>query len=271
LSLTRHSWEPDNKVGQKGVDPLSNLPFNQWWFHGYIDQAPPEGEFLELPAGGSFIGQVSCDKASTIYGPEGENTPVPPRACTVNRNEPDQSGALHSADPWSTPVDQVQDVKGTAIAIVYESDVHKIKPEDFVVISTNARSPWIRDTEYKIPAGLPPCPEGGCHCMWGWIHGTKGGKPNEMYMTGYRCNVTNADPNGRPLPKPRLANKCVEDKSNCTVGAKQAHFWAQAEGNNNFQDNGNDPPYYNADYGFMDGAQTDLWDTPAQKRRSRIL
>jgi hypothetical protein len=139
--------------------------------------------------------------------------------------------------------------------------VSKIQPEDFVVISTNQSSPWVRDTEYKIPAGLPACPEAGCTCMWGWIHGTKGGKPNEMYMLGYRCKILNADPKGMALPAPKTANKCPVDKTNCTIGAKQAHFWAQKERNNNMQDNGNDPPYYNSDYGFTDGAQTDLWDT----------
>jgi hypothetical protein len=214
---------------------------------------------MELPSGGTFVGQVACDKGWTIYSGN-PNKPAPKRACTPNPDpkKPDQSGALHSSDPWSTPIDQLTDVKGTALGIAYESDITKLKPEDFVIISTNQTSPWLRDTEYKIPAGLPACPEGGCHCMWGWIHGIKGGKSNEMYMTGYRCQITSFDPNGKPLPKPRIANKCPVDNANCTVGAKQAHFWSQKEGNNNFQDN-LDPPFYNTDYGFTDGAQTDLW------------
>lgn len=37
------------------------------------------------------------------------------------------------------------------------------------------------------------------------------------------------------------------------------HYWLQKERNNNFQES-HDPPFYNEDYGFMNGAQTDLWE-----------
>ena len=40
------------------------------------------------------------------------------------------------------------------------------------------------------------------------------------------------------------------------------HYWLQKERNNNFQDY-YDPPFYNAEYGFMDGAQTDLFANAA--------
>ena len=58
----------------------------------------------------------------------------------------------------------------------------------------------------------------------------------------------------------KIANKCgyPSDTTNCTVGAKQPHYWFQAEGNNNPQGT-YDPPFYNGAYGFMNGAQTDLF------------
>jgi hypothetical protein len=58
----------------------------------------------------------------------------------------------------------------------------------------------------------------------------------------------------------QIAKKChfPTDISNCTVGGKQPHYWLQKERNNNFQDY-YDPPFYNGNYGFMDGAQTDLF------------
>lgn len=37
------------------------------------------------------------------------------------------------------------------------------------------------------------------------------------------------------------------------------HFIDQLEGNNNFQGK-SDPAFYNYDYGFHDGAQTDIWE-----------
>lgn len=249
-------WE-ELPTGTKGTTPLIHQPFSQWWFHGYIHEKPQEGAFMSLPAGGTFVGELACDKQWTTYGGHEEE---PFRACTYWNPETSPSGVLHSGDPFDTPLGNCKDLKGTALAIAYESDPHKVKPSDLTVISTNQRSPWMRRTEYQIPAGLRPCPPGGCTCMWGWIHGTKGGKSDEMYLLGYRCNVTNGDPNGRPLPAPQPAVKCMGNKDNCTRGAKQLHFWQQAEGNNN-QQPFDDPPYYNTDYGFADGAQNDIWDT----------
>lgn len=130
---------------------------------------------------------------------------------------------------------QMGEIKGAGWAIAYESDVTKIQPEDFVMISTNQSAPYWRETIYGFPAGLPPCPQGGCHCAWVWIHSPVGGG-QEMYMTGYRCMVMNADPNAKPLAKPQVARKCPYDKNNCTIGAKQPHYWYQQERNNNFQD-----------------------------------
>lgn len=62
----------------------------------------------------------------------------------------------------------------------------------------------------------------------------------------------------------QVAKKChfPIDTSNCTIGAKFPHYWLQKERNNNFQDY-YDPPFYNAEYGFMNGAQTDLFANAA--------
>lgn len=162
----------------------------------------------------------------------------------------------HSTDAYDTPIDQLKDVRGCGLAIAYESDPTKIKPEDFAVISTVYDCPWKIDVQFDIPADLPPCPPGGCHCLWGWQHGPGGGG-EEITLTFYKCQVTGAT-GTRALPKPVLARKCPFDKNNCTTGAKQMFFWQQQERNNWLSDVW-DPPFYNGDYGFTDGAQTDLW------------
>ena len=46
-----NQWDP--------VLPLMDLPFVQWWFHGYINQPPADGQFMTLPSGGTYNGQVS--------------------------------------------------------------------------------------------------------------------------------------------------------------------------------------------------------------------
>ena len=59
---------------------------------------------------------------------------------------------------------------GTAIGIAYTSDEHKVKPNDFTIISVNYTSVWYRETVYQIARNMPPCPSGGCLCTWNWWH-----------------------------------------------------------------------------------------------------
>jgi hypothetical protein len=133
---------------------------------------------MNLPSGGVYHGQVACNKAQTTYGVSAGTD----YAC-------DLIGPLHTTDNFGTSAPK--DVKGCGLAIAYESDVTKIKPEDFAVISVNYECPWKKEVDFEIPGDLPPCPEGGCHCMWGWIHASDSGS-EQMYMLGYRCNVTGA-------------------------------------------------------------------------------
>jgi hypothetical protein len=169
-----------------------------------------------------------------------------------------KGGALHSTDVYAIPVDQTKDVRGCGLAIAYKSDPKAITPEDFTVISTNAKCPWKRNVDFDIPAFLPECPAGGCHCLWGWVHSPEAGT-EQMFQVMYRCKVTGMT-GTRALPSPKVARKCPVDKTNCTVGAKQPHYWLQNERNNNHQ-HWTDAPFYNSDYGYQNGAQTDLWAT----------
>ncbi|KAG8797996.1 hypothetical protein FRC18_008785, partial [Serendipita sp. 400] len=49
---------------------------------------------------------------------------------------------------------------GTAFAISYESDIHKVTAENLVVFTVKYHTPWKRITTYEVPAGLPKCPKG---------------------------------------------------------------------------------------------------------------
>ncbi|WVR07021.1 hypothetical protein IAU60_004060 [Kwoniella sp. DSM 27419] len=249
-----YGWDPNDPNQSEPVLPLMNLNFNEWWFHGYINKPPQEGKMMNLPAGGTYHGQVACNKALTSYG---QNAYQQTGIYACDGDGPQGGiGAMHTSDQWGSP--DPQDVKGCGIAIAYESDVSKIQPEDFAVISVNHTCPWFKHVDFQIPADLPPCPEGGCHCMWGWVHSADAGS-EQNYFLGYRCNVTGAT-GVTPIPPPKTANKCdyPADTSNCTVGAKQPHYWFQNERNNNPQGT-YDPPFYNGKYGFMNGAQTDLF------------
>lgn len=62
------------------------------------------------------------------------------------------------------------DVAGCAMGITYNANADTVKPDDFTIFSVNHQCPWTRFTEFKIPAGMPACPEEGCICGWYWIH-----------------------------------------------------------------------------------------------------
>ena len=67
------------------------------------------------------------------------------------------------------------DLKGCALGITYQSNVTNVKPEDFAIFSVNQTCVWYKDTNFQVPARMPPCPEGGCICAWFWIHSEKSG------------------------------------------------------------------------------------------------
>ena len=73
-------------------------------------------------------------------------------------------------------------MKGCALAITYESDVTKVKPEDFTIFSVNHTCVWYRDTDFSVPARMPPCPEGGCICAWFWIHSEDSGDEQSIQV-----------------------------------------------------------------------------------------
>jgi hypothetical protein len=131
-----------------------------------------------------------------------------------------------------------------------------VQPEDFVVISTNRHSPWFLNNQFQIPEGLQTCPDGGCICAWFWIHAIDSGS-EQMYMNPFRCTVSGKT-GSKPIGKPSLARRCENNPSNCTVGPVNPIYWHQKERNNFFEDN-YDAPLYNERYGFVDGAQLNLF------------
>ncbi|KAI8980162.1 hypothetical protein BD414DRAFT_112698 [Trametes punicea] len=234
--------------------PLYNMSFDEWWFHGHIGYPPNDGDFFELEAGGEVNTILSCDKGATPYynssqGGEagyGSNSPCP--------------GAPMS-EYHTTGLD---DVKGCMLAIAYKSDVNDVQPDDFVAFSINRTCVWEMNTKFQVPK-LPACPEGGCHCAWFWIHSIDSGA-EQIYMNGFKCKVV-GDVGTQPLGKPAVPRRCGADPDNgrpdptpgnCTIGAKLPMYWYQREGNNMFEGT-YEAPYYNALYGWNDGAQNDIF------------
>ncbi|KAF9481334.1 hypothetical protein BDN70DRAFT_549548 [Pholiota conissans] len=210
------------------VSPLWQQPFNGWWMHGFNDcnkYPPADGDFLEIPAGGSFQVELATNRAKTTlsYGgrdvsdwPDGQTYPedynVP--SCIISPN-------LHTQNQ--------SQAAGTAFAISYQSDINNVNPENLVVFTVRYNTPWKRVVHYDVPAAMPACPPGGCICAWGWVPNGCG-EPN-MYQQPFKCRVTGATSTA-PLAKPNAPVWCEGNPDACTKGAKQMIYWHQLEGNN---------------------------------------
>ncbi|THH19259.1 hypothetical protein EW146_g1872 [Bondarzewia mesenterica] len=238
-------------------DPLSNLPFDQWWFHGHLDKPPNDGDFFDLPAGGVAHTEISCDKGATSF----YNTSAGGDARDLSN--PDYPCPGQPLSEFHT--NGINDLGGCALAIAYKSDASQVQPADFAVFSVNQTCVWTLHTDFEVPASMPACPEGGCTCAWFWIHKADSGQ-EQMYMTGFKCKVTGAT-SATPISSPQLARRCGADPnngvteatpSNCTYGAKQPFYWYQADGNTFFEGTYS-PPLYTDLYNFQQGAQNDIF------------
>lgn len=201
IALTTR-WDPNDPNQSEPVLPLMDLAFDEWWFHGYINKPPAAGKFMTLPSGGTYHGQVACNKALTKYGQNAhQQTGI--YACDGDGSA-GGIGAMHTADQWGSP--DPKDVKGCGLAIAYESDERKVQPEDFTVISTNHSCPWFKNVDFQIPSDLPACPPEGCLCSWGWVHSIDAGSQQNYHLV-YRCKVEGAT-GITPVPPGKSADVC---------------------------------------------------------------
>jgi hypothetical protein len=170
---------------------MDGLTVDQWFGHGYKSFPPVSGDFMSLPSGGTYNGEIQCNRAQTKMGNPASTEAKPQYACDVSipargmfinvwagagqsglgSSDTDEQGegALHTTNRFGQSV-SVKAFGGTSLGIAYTSDINSLRPNDMTIISVNYASPWTRQVAYKIPAGMPPCPSGGCICSWNWIH-----------------------------------------------------------------------------------------------------
>jgi hypothetical protein len=253
------------------VSPLYQLSFNEWWFHhvtGCDNYPPAPGDFLELPAGKSFTVEIASNRGKTSLSFNGKYTSDWPDGNTYpeNYNVPTciTSPNMHTQNQSMAA--------GTAFAISYQSDIKKVTPENLAIFSVRYHTPWKRITTYDVPAAMPPCPEGGCICAWGWVSNGCG-EPN-MYHQPFKCKVLNSTSN-KPVAAAKPPVWCEGKPASCTQGAKQMIYWNQNGGNNIQVDGfdligGHKSPGYNSKCGFSDGAQNNIFVGSTSNRKRDI-
>jgi len=256
----RSMWgsEPNNGNSNWAVDPLQDLSFDDWWMHGprSRNDPPAANQITQIPAGGLMDLEVATNKAFTSMGQglwhsPGKSSRVPPDPWANTGSE--WPSNLHSP--------QRSDVAGCALGIAYKSNLGDVKPEDFVIFSVVKDCPARALQAFDIPA-LPACPNGKCICSWFWIHNSIGGT-DQMYMTPFQCNITNASKRqvGKPVPAVRCDGKEGWPKgptTNVCPKPLQPMYWKNLEGNN-MQNPGHYAPIYSKEYGFPDGAQHQIF------------
>lgn len=133
-----------NLNSNEPVNPLYQLPQSDWWFQhdrGCDAAPPPTGEFLELPAGGSFTVELASNQAFTSLSYGGSKTSewpdggVHPEDWNGNGRDPNGEGCIPAEEGGYMHVQNETMAQGTAWAIAYESDLAKVKMEDLVVFS----------------------------------------------------------------------------------------------------------------------------------------
>ena len=80
---------PENNYNNNDpVVPLKladELAEEQWFAHGFKGYPPEDGVFMELDSGGTFVGELQCNRAGTTYRDPVRTDPIPHFACDVRR------------------------------------------------------------------------------------------------------------------------------------------------------------------------------------------
>jgi hypothetical protein len=140
------------------------LTKKDWWFQhsrGCDKAPPPNGDYLELPAGGSFTVEIANNLAFTTLGRNSKFNGYfgGPQTLTRSNDGCVTNPNLHTTSKAAAP--------GTVFAISYQNSIDKVTAKNLVVFTVRYHTPWQRVTSYDVPKDLPPCPPGGCTCAWG--------------------------------------------------------------------------------------------------------
>ncbi|CUS15635.1 unnamed protein product [Tuber aestivum] len=250
-------WHPSvfgfNGDGYSLVEPLAGKSFDQWWFHGNLNQKPT-GQPMSLPAGGTATVEIACNKDFTSYGTKSDGRDACPTDILMAHCGPSSANDKPAPSYHAgTPIDPKQ-LLGCGLAIAYKDDATQVQPEDFTIFSVNDRCVDGLKQNFPVPAQMPDCPNGKCICSWFWQGQDSA---NEMYMTAFECKVdgaTGTTPVGKPVPP-----KYCPSGSGCVSGPKQPMYWANDRSNVQFSGNFDEKPSYNAKWGFKNGAQDDIF------------
>ena len=83
LKRTDKDQNYNNNVPVTPLRQTDGLTVNQWFGHGYKAYPPVSGQFMDLPSGGTYNGEIQCNRGATKLGNPSDTTPKPQYACDV--------------------------------------------------------------------------------------------------------------------------------------------------------------------------------------------
>ena len=130
----------DDNNTNTAVNPPYQKTQDEWWFQHYQGcdvMPPPEGEFLELTAGGTFTVELAHNRAQTALSYGGQYTSEWPDGQQHPENwggDPtDGEGCIQ--DGGAMHVQNQSMATGTAFAISYESSTSAVTMENLAVFT----------------------------------------------------------------------------------------------------------------------------------------
>jgi len=245
------------------ANPLENMKFNQWWWHGNLDYPPDKTRYgdkavMNIPANGLFDLDIASNRAFTSID-TGKYFPYVA--------DPSKMDPREAPDPWelsyfgnvsNAHAPHRLDVAGCAVGIAYKSDHREVKPNDFVIFTVEHDCPARFLQNFSVP-NLPACPNDQCMCAWFWVHKSIGGT-DQIYMAPFVCKVTNAKADASPVDYAhiRAPRKCL-DPADCVMGPRTPMYWKLNSDDDNMPEGGHNAPTYSILYGFRQGAQFDIF------------
>ena len=157
-----YGFNRSNFPTNRPQDPLADMTFDQWWFHGHLVYPPHPDDIMQLPVGGDSVIELSCDKGATSWYTSS------PGGDARDLQNPDYPCPHQPTSQFHT--NGIDDLGGCALSVAYKSDANDVKPEDLVIFSVQQKCVWNLHTHFEIPKDMPPCPNGKCICAWHWIH-----------------------------------------------------------------------------------------------------
>lgn len=92
---TNQNWNTNEPVNP--LRESDGFSVDQWFGHGYKAFPPVAGDFMDLPSGGTYMGELACNRADSKMRDPARTDAQPMYACSVSL-----VSAVHRLQFWKS-------------------------------------------------------------------------------------------------------------------------------------------------------------------------